>query len=234
MIKAVTFDLDDTLWDVRPALVQAEEAQNRWLNAHFPAALADMDHDALLARKRQLIKDQPELIHNISLFRKLFIKHLLLRAGESLENAQAGAEAAFAEFIARRHHVALFEHAEPVLEKLANRYTLGALTNGNADVFKTPLAPYFQFALKAEDVGAAKPDAAMFELAMKLAEVNADELVHVGDSHDHDIIGAHRLGIASVWLAPNDEDGALPQSQHASAVIGCLSDLPMVLDELDA
>ena len=34
MINLITFDLDDTLWDVRPALIKAEQAQNVWLQQH--------------------------------------------------------------------------------------------------------------------------------------------------------------------------------------------------------
>ncbi|MDA0630486.1 MAG: HAD family hydrolase, partial [Proteobacteria bacterium] len=40
MIQCITFDLDDTLWDVRPALQKAEQAQNAWLDEHYPAARA--------------------------------------------------------------------------------------------------------------------------------------------------------------------------------------------------
>ena len=39
MIEVITFDLDDTLWDVRPALIKAEAAQNLWLETHYPKAL---------------------------------------------------------------------------------------------------------------------------------------------------------------------------------------------------
>jgi len=234
MIRAITFDLDDTLWDVRPALILAEQAQNDWLNRHYPTALAGLDNEALIARKRQLLKDQPELKHNISVFRLRFLEQLLTRVGIPDKEAEQAASAAFGEFIARRHHVTLFDHAEPVLHKLADQYLLGALTNGNADVFKTPLGRFFKFALKAEDVGAAKPDPSMFDQALALAKVTSSQLIHVGDSHEHDIVGAHNAGIRSVWLAPAAPDtGALPHSDKASAVISCLSELPGVLARLN-
>lgn len=224
MIKAITFDLDDTLWDVRPALIKAEQAQNDWLNAHYPTALAGLDEPALRERKRQLIKQQPALIHNISRFRQVYLEQLLLDAGVAPDEAKDAAMTAFGEFIARRHDVAVFEHAEPVLAQLSDTYVLGALTNGNADVSKTPLARFFRFALKAEDVGAAKPETALFEAAMTECDANPKELIHVGDSHEHDIIGAHRAGIASIWLSPDRAD-----SEHATEVIGCLSELPAAI-----
>ena len=54
-----------------------------------------------------------------------------------------------------------------MLELLAQRYTLGALTNGNADIYKTDAAQYFDFAFSAEDMGASKPHPAMFQAALK-------------------------------------------------------------------
>ena len=45
IIKLITFDLDDTLWDVRPALEAAEAAQWSYLKARFPSlALAATPH----------------------------------------------------------------------------------------------------------------------------------------------------------------------------------------------
>ena len=35
-VRLITFDLDDTLWDVKPALVAADAAQWRYLTARFP------------------------------------------------------------------------------------------------------------------------------------------------------------------------------------------------------
>ncbi len=229
MIRVVTFDLDDTLWDVRPALIKAEGAQNDWLNQHYPQALADLDSAALLARKRALLKAQPALAHNISRFRQTYLEQLLLDAGVTPAEAQAAAQEAFAVFLSRRNDVAVFEQAEPVLKALSNRYVLGALTNGNADVRKTPLGGYFSFALKAEDVGAAKPETALFEAALDHSNVAREAMVHIGDSHDHDIVGAERAGVKSIWLTNNAH-----ADHRASEVIGCLSELPEMLDRMSA
>ena len=46
-IRVITFDLDNTLWDVEPALIRAEEAQQSWLLEHRPGAVEAFDHDAL-------------------------------------------------------------------------------------------------------------------------------------------------------------------------------------------
>ena len=70
MIKVITFDLDDTLWDVRPALVKAEAAQNAWLDTHYPDT-RNQHHPEELARvRRQVLDERPDLAHHISAFRQ--------------------------------------------------------------------------------------------------------------------------------------------------------------------
>jgi len=229
MITLITFDLDDTLWDVRPALIKAEKAQNDWLRRHYPKSIEGLDSATMIERKRQLLKRQPSLIHQISRFRQRFLHELLLEAGLDSKEAEVAAEAAFSAFIERRNDVALFDQTVPMLQQLQPYFRLGALTNGNADVNKTALAPYFEFALKAEDVGAAKPEPQLFEAALTKTKTLAQHAIHVGDSHDHDIVGAHRAGMRSVWL---NTDGDC--SDLADASIRCLSELPHVVQALAA
>ena len=50
-------------------------------------------------------------------------------------------------------------------------------------------------------VGAAKPDARIFEAALAVAGCDAAEAVHVGDSPENDVAGARRAGIRSLLLA---------------------------------
>ena len=229
MINLITFDLDDTLWDVRPALIKAEQAQNVWLQQHYPRAIENRDSHDLNQRKKDLIKQQPNLIHHISRFRQIFLEQLLLDAGVPPDEACDAAMQAFGAFIARRNDVELFKHAESVLEELNQDYTLAALTNGNADVSQTPLAAFFSFALKAEDVGAAKPAPDLFLAAMAQANSSPEHIVHVGDSHDHDIVGAHGVGIRSVWLTSEQQPSTL-----ASSTIQCLSELPHIIRSLQS
>ena len=76
-IRLITFDLDDTLWDVRPALEAAEAAQWSYLNARFPSlALGATPPEQIANLRRSLLEDKPELMHHISLFRQSFIERL--------------------------------------------------------------------------------------------------------------------------------------------------------------
>ena len=234
VIKLVTFDLDDTLWDVRPALQKAEAAQWQWLAQHYPTLALSASDPALNQRRRDLISRQPELIHNISRFRQTFITELLMDAGISPSDARQAGAAAFAAFMAHRHDVGLFETAAPVLKALSQKYLIGALTNGNADVYRTPLAPYFNFAFKAEEVGASKPHPEMFHRALAHTDTHQEQVIHVGDSHAHDIIGAKNAGVLAIWFNRHGEKNAEDTtSDAADATITCLTELPEVISGFD-
>lgn len=226
-IEVITFDLDDTLWDVRPALIKAEAAQNAWLEAHYPKVLEGLKAENLKRIRQQVLTRKPQLAHQISAFRQAVLQQSLEEGGLQQAEAQWAAKEAFQAFIARRHDVALYPESLPLLKALSQNYTLGALTNGNADVTKTPLGQFFNFAFKAEDVGAAKPDPALFNHALEKTGGQASAMMHVGDSHDHDVVGAHQAGIRSVWFTQQGGD-----SDYADHIITCLTEIPSLLRRL--
>ena len=77
-LRLITFDLDDTLWDVRPALQAAERAQWLFLRGRFPSlGLDTTPRDQLDAIRRSVLEKEPKLAHHISLFREQFIDALL-------------------------------------------------------------------------------------------------------------------------------------------------------------
>jgi len=229
-IELLTFDLDNTLWDVEPALLRAENAQRQWLLEHRPGAMEDIDHDALWALKKALWKAHPELSHHVSAMRRLLLKEIQLHAGYSAAQAERGAEAAFAVFLEERQRVELYAQALEVLELLAGRYRLGALTNGNADVYKTDAGEYFDFAFLAEDIGASKPAPDMFHAALEATGLRPEQVVHVGDNPSHDIEGAKLVGMRAVWI--NASDAPWEGSPAPDATIRHVAELPGALDAM--
>ncbi|MDG1389099.1 MAG: HAD family hydrolase [Halioglobus sp.] len=223
-IKVITFDLDNTLWDVEPALLRAEGAQRVWLLEHRPGTIEQYDHQALWEFKKSVWKRFPHFVHNVSAMRHQMLLELQLAAGYEEEKAHEGAKRAFAEFLAERHRVELYEEALGVLETLAKQYSLGALTNGNADIYKTDAGEYFDFAFLAEEFGASKPAPDMFHAAMATANVAADEIIHVGDNPEHDIQGAREVGMFTVWM--NSQGEQWPGGGRADQEIDNLLHLP--------
>ena len=225
IIRLITFDLDDTLWDARPALEAGEAAQRSYLSTRFPSLSLNIVSPEILSNVRQaLLQEQPELVHKISLFRETFIKRLLQSQGVPDDESTIAASEAFAAFLSHRHEVSLFADAESVLTRLHQHYQIGALTNGNADVRKTEIGEHFDFAWRAEEFGVSKPHPAFFHAAFAEAGVTPEEVIHVGDCHHNDVDGAVAAGAKAIWLKP---EGGF--SDIASEVIPQLSDLPTAI-----
>jgi putative hydrolase of the HAD superfamily len=191
-----------------------------------------MDHDALWEFKKSVWRRHPQLLHHVSQIRIQTLYELQLAAGYSEREARSGAEQAFALFLEQRQQVQLYAEALAVLEILAASYTLGALTNGNADVYKTDAGDYFDFAFLAEDIGASKPHPDMFHAALQQTGVAAHNVIHVGDDPEHDIAGARAVGMHTVWMNPRGKDW--PEGPRASREISNLRELPRAIAEIAA
>lgn len=196
MYKLICFDLDDTLWPCMPTIQFAEQALYDWLSEFKPAITQTYDNEQLREKRKQLIQQRPELMHDLSAARKVHLKQLADETGDTYE----WVDTAFNVFYEARQEVNLYEDVLPVLSILKKNYTLAALTNGNAHITKTGLSEYFDFQVSAADVLASKPDPAMFISAMHKAGVSPQQTLHVGDHPLHDIQGARNAGIDSVWL----------------------------------
>ncbi|MFS2156425.1 HAD family hydrolase [Pseudomonas sp. Pseusp122] len=200
-IKLVTFDLDDTLWDTAPAIIGAEAGLRDWLAENAPK-LGPVPVEHLWEIRARLVEEDPSYRHRISALRRRVLFHALEDAGYPNEQAFELAGQSFEVFLHGRHQVEIFPEVVPTLEILSQRYTLGVITNGNADVRRLGLADYFAFALCAEDLGIGKPDPAPFMEALKRGQVEASAAVHIGDHPSDDVAGAQRAGMRAVWYNP--------------------------------
>jgi putative hydrolase of the HAD superfamily len=232
-IKAITFDLDNTLWDVEPVLLRAEEVQYQWLAQNRPRVTREFDGEALRSFRFGTHSSHPELAHQISKIRIQALYEVQLHCGYSEQLAREGARTAFDAFLRIRHQVQPYERALEVLEALAQRYVLGALSNGNADIYKTDIGEYFDFAFSAEQLDASKPLPDMFHAAMQKTGADAREIVHVGDNPEHDILGAQKVGMFTVWM--NSGGWRWPEQRvPADESISALEDLPAAISSIES
>ncbi len=228
-IKVVTFDLDDTLWPVGPVIMRAEQVLRDWMTQHAPEA-AGYDRDTLMRVRAEIVAEQPDLTHQISRVRELVLGRIIAASGYHENDAQAIAAKAFEVFLTARHDVDYYEDVQTSLAALANRYVLGAVSNGNASVHRLEVGKFFSFAVSAEQVGVSKPDQRVFDATLAAAECAAHEVVHVGDHHEHDIAGAHTAGMHTVWI--NREGASFPGDYPPSASIASLSELVDIIENL--
>lgn len=212
-IRAIGIDLDDTLWPVRPTIERADLRMRQWLSERAPrAALMFSDPDAGVALRKHVVRAHPDLGHNMSALRRECIRLALERCAEDTELA----EPAFEVFYEHRMRVDLFADALPALRFLASRYPVVAISNGNADVVRVGLAEHFKASLSAHLYGVGKPDARIFHAAAALAGVAADEVLHVGDDPDLDVLGGLNAGMQTCWVNRSDQVWKHAARPHAS------------------
>jgi len=223
-IRAITLDLDDTLWPVWPAIHRAEDLLREWLTAHAPRT-AVMYADP---HQRQLLRADTEAqwadhAHDLSVLRRESIRLALQRSGDD----PALAEPAFEVFFDARMQVELFEDAIPLLDAMATRWPVVAVSNGNADVHRVGIGRYFAASVSARDAGVGKPDPRIFEAACAAVGVKAEEVLHIGDDAALDVLGALGVGMQTVWV--NREEHLWSFAQHPHATVGSLRELQDLL-----
>ena len=196
-IKAITLDLDDTLWPVTPTIERAERVLQAWLDAEAPVTAAQWrDAGHRHALRAEVNRQHAALAHDLTHLRREMIRLALHRAGDD----PALAEPAFEHFFAERQRVEFYADALPALACLATCYPVVSLSNGNADVHRVGIGRHFRAQVSAREAGVAKPARRIFEVAAEAAGVAPAEVLHIGDDAALDVLGALDAGMQTVWI----------------------------------
>lgn len=204
-IKLITFDLDDTLWDNLVVIKEADQQCYDWLLENYPKLADHYDIAQLNDLKNCFQDDRPEFKHQVSRTRIIGMEIALEKAGYPRYDVVVGAEAAFEVFTQWRRRISYYPGVLTVLQYLDKHYILAALTNGNIEMENLRIDRFFDFVLKAEEINSSKPDPLMYKIAMKRVGVTPEEMLHVGDSPENDILAAKSLGIQAVWFNPHNK-----------------------------
>jgi len=148
------------------------------------------------ALRDRVAGENPHLAHDFSAQRRLSLRAALSPHGYGDEHV----EAAFAAFYAARNEVECYDDALPALARLAARFPLVSLTNGNADLARIGLARFFQFSICARDFGVAKPAPEIFHAACERLGLPPGSVLHVGDDAVLDVAGARAAGLRTAWI----------------------------------
>ena len=198
-IKAISFDVDGTLWDFEGTLWRALEAALREVRRTDPEGTSGLtvdflDQAWLVERDRQqgTITDLVKLRHDA--MRRAF-------AGIDTPDNDLANRATDAYVQERNRGNRPFDDVVPSLEALRGMYTLGTLTNGSMRPERLGLEKFFDFlVMSVEHGGIEKPDPRIFEIAVQEARCEPHELLHVGDHIEYDVRGANDAGVRSAWL----------------------------------
>jgi HAD superfamily hydrolase (TIGR01509 family) len=195
-ITLITVDLDDTVWPCVPVISQAEITLYEWLQKRASNVAAAHDVNSLRAYRLTIMREQPEIAHDLTAVRLASLRRLMDEFGYGRNIA----EEAMSVFLEARNRVTPFPDVSPVLEALFQDFFLVSVTNGNADVRRTAIGRYFHHSVSAAEVGAAKPAPALFYQALKLAGAKPSRAVHIGDNPQLDVSAAKRVGMCTIWV----------------------------------
>ncbi|MBI2380256.1 MAG: HAD-IA family hydrolase [Gammaproteobacteria bacterium] len=197
-VHALSLDLDDTLWDNSGVVPAAEDALCAWLAARVPGWAAHYPPAALRGLYPEAAAADPRCAYDMTALRLWCLNAALRRLGAD----PALAQPAFAHFHAERHRISLDPELPALLKRLAARWPLVAVTNGNVELVRLGLESYFTAQIAPADAGAAKPDAAPFLLACQRLGLEPARVLHVGDDLRYDVAGALDAGLQAAWFNP--------------------------------
>ena len=204
------FDADDTLFDYgqaeagalrqtfeqsgvhfEPSYLETYQSINRQLWHEFEQG--KITSELLRTRRFELLFAAIGVLIDVSIFSPRY-----------LTNLAAGSE--------------LTEGALEVVQALGSKYHLAIITNGLRDVQRPRLAgsairDYIELIVISEEVGAVKPDTAIFDAAFRLmGNPGKGQVLMIGDSLTSDMAGGHHYGIDTCWFNPHGQ----PRPDHVT------------------
>lgn len=237
MIRLVSFDVFRTLLDIREDKdnPDAYDQLARFLGYHGVVLTGKNLHEAMATETERHLALSPSAYPDVDILTILDealsgLGHpatpslisesaLVLRAATTCLTPVKGAAEAVATLVAAGYRVCLCSNTQ-------RAFTIGELRAfGLLDLFDPMVF--------SSDIGACKPDPALFSRLVELAGVAPSEVVHIGDSYRDDAEGAHRFGFRTIWL---DRDDSVRSSPAADCriTLADLPNLPAIVAGLDA
>jgi putative hydrolase of the HAD superfamily len=222
--QAICLDLDDTLWDLRPVIPRAERTLYDWYGEHYPDVLKVYTPKDVLELRQKTALGNPQLRHDLTALRLMVLGKIAVDAGY----AESMAKEAFEVFDRARNDVELFADVLPALERLGSRYRLLTLSNGNANLQIMGIAHYFSQSYSARELGVAKPEAAIFHAVCERENLAPEQILHVGDHPENDIVAACTAGMIAVWVNREGKEWPL-EGECPVDTVACLEELASTL-----
>ena len=228
-IKAVLFDVDDTLFDRKLAQKKVCNLIVEQLPRVFKALKMARIQEAFL-KSDQISTDMFNSGASSEGLRDKRSRLFLQLLGIKEEYAAMVTELYVRDYPLMNSPI---DGAIPVVKKLSRKFTVGVVSNGFPDVqFRKletmGLNDLFSCIVLSEVIGIRKPDPTIFQKAASLIQIKPTECLYVGDSYAYDVIGAKNAGMQACWLNP---ELLKPQDETIKAdfIISKLKELPMLL-----
>jgi 2-haloalkanoic acid dehalogenase type II len=223
-VRAVCFDLDNTLWAVEPVLERADHILADWMRTRYPRIPERFSPADIRQARAALMLELPHRSHDLRFLRLENLARLAQAVGYEPEMAHE----AFAVWHAARNQCVPFDDVLPALAKLKPRYRLATLSNGNADLATIGLAHHFEVRLHAAELGCAKPDVRVYRAVAEALTLEPDEILFVGDDPQADVAGPRNAGMKTVWVNRGGHEWP-PDLQPAEHVLADFNELVTLL-----
>ncbi|MBD1387993.1 HAD-IA family hydrolase [Neiella sp. HB171785] len=228
---AISFDLDDTLYDNGPNMVNAEAVLQTWLAEQHPE-FAAMSVADWANYRRQVALQHRHLGDDMTALRRAALHQAFAERGFDSEATTRLAEQGFELFLHHRNQFEVARDIVALMTQLKSRYRLVAITNGNAQPHLIGLDQVFDHVFYPQaGQYRAKPHADLFRLAEQQLAIKPHQGLHLGDHLISDVAGALGAGWHAGWFNPaatpltgRQRALALPHFEYAQ-----LADLVTVL-----
>ncbi len=224
-IQAILFDLDDTLWPVAPVIQGAEQALQAWIAQHYPVIAEQYDVAAWRQRRQEISVLDPRYAYDLWALRLDLLRQVFAEFGVTADAASEAMQV----FAHARNQVDLYADVRPALQVLQQRFRLGSISNGFADLQQIGLAQHFEVMLAAHQEACAKPDPRLFNKACEVLGLSAPEILFVGDDPEFDVAGAKAVGMQAAWLKREDLPHTKPARVDADILVQDLQQLLVYL-----
>lgn len=198
-IRAVSLDLDDTLWPIQPVIDRVEQQVDAWLRTHCPEVAAAWPIEAMRRLRDEVALQHPEFNHDFAIQRRLTLQ----RAFAPFRLGDDWVDRTYEVYVRVRNEVECYADTSSALESMAARLPLVSISNGTADLGRIGLHEHFRFSLSAGEMGVAKPDPGIFLHACERLGLEPHQVLHVGDDPVADVLGASKAGMRTAWLNRN-------------------------------
>ncbi|WGL61106.1 YjjG family noncanonical pyrimidine nucleotidase [Pigmentibacter sp. JX0631] len=196
----IFFDADDTLFDFNKSQKIAFKEAITHFNINYHQDLLYFEYQKLNKELWTLLEKGDINANDLKIlrFQKLFETHQIQQDPKIFANF-------YIEKISKSTHT--IPYAEQLCHIIhANNIEIGIITNGFTDTQKprlqaSSLSKYFKSVTISEEVGARKPQAEIFNLALaKHSHIPKEKVLMVGDNLEADIHGAKNAGLDTCWL----------------------------------
>jgi putative hydrolase of the HAD superfamily len=234
MTRAVLFDVDFTL--IYPGPTFGGEGYRRFCERH--GIVVDVAaFEQAIASAAPLLDDQPDPLYDAEIFVR-YVRHVIGQMGGTGDRVDACAREVYAEWAVCRHFE-LYDDVRVTLQELAAAgLRVGLISNSHRclESFQThfELRGLVAGGVSSSEHGMMKPHPSIFQQALSVVDVRAEDAVMVGDSVRQDVEGALRVGMRAILVnrtgRTHPEESALARA--GVPTVQTLGEVPALVESL--